>query len=305
MSKNQSKNYVTFLIVIMAMGTSLLWLRKDMVQEKRIEIHGHRGCRGLMPENSVVGFIEAMGLGVDYLEMDVVINGDQRVLVSHEPWMSTTICRKADAASDIQDRQHNLYTMTQKDIKAFDCGSVANDDFPDQLKMRVHKPLLEEVVEAVRAFEEGTEANFRYTIEIKYRDEWYDEFLPKRSEFLTIFFKEVDGLGISDRMILQSFDAEILKQARALRPEVKLGYIIENAGGIRRNVEQLGFNPDYYIPYYRVIDGTTIDYAKNNGIKVVPWTVNETSDMKKLIDLGVDGIITDYPDRLSELISKL
>lgn len=305
MPENQFKNYAALLIVIMVVAGSLLWLRKDMVQERSIEIHGHRGCRGLMPENSIVGFIEAMELGVDYLEMDVVLNGDRRVIVSHEPWMSAKICRKAETASSIEDRSYNLYKMKQSEIEAFDCGSVTSEDFPDQLKMRVHKPLLEEVVEAVRAYEEGTETTFRYTIEIKYRDEWYDEFLPERSEFLTIFFNEIDALGISERMILQSFDLEILKLARSVRPDIKLGYIIENTGGIRRNVEQLGFMPDYYIPYYRVIDGTTIDYAENNGIKVVPWTVNETSEMKKLIDLGVDGIITDYPNQLSELISNL
>lgn len=258
-----------------------------------------------MPENSIVGFVEAMRLGVDYLEMDIVVNGEDQILVSNEPWMSPTICRNAETAADIEDRVHSLYKMSQSEICNYDCGGIPNPDFPDQLKMRVTKPLLAEVVEAVNAFEAGIERKFGCAIEVKYKDDWYDRFAPGREKMMNILLDEIDLLGIEECMILMSLDIQMLRLANRRKPKLQLGLIVENTIGIPGNLEELGFAPGYYMPYYRVVDKSMMEIAKENDIKVVPWTVNDTSEMKKLIDLGVDGIITDYPNQLNELISNL
>ncbi len=305
MPRNQTKLYAVILIVLTLVGTTMIWTSAFMATKNEIAIYGHRGCRGLMPENSIVGFVEAMRLGVDYLEMDVVINGEDQILVSHEPWMSAAICRNAETAADIEDRDHSLYKMTQSEIRTYDCGGIHNPDFPDQLKMRVAKPLLAEVVEAVNAFEAGIEHKFGYAIEVKYEDDWNDRFVPGRERMMHLLLAEIDLLGIGDRVILMSSDSQMLKLANHYKPVLQLGIIVENAIGIYRHVENLGFTPGYYMPYYRVVDQATMEFAKENDIKVVPWTVNDTSEMKKLIDLGVGGIITDYPNQLNELISNL
>ena len=115
------------------------------------DVQGHRGARGLLPENSIPGFKRALELGVTTLEMDVVIAADSTVVVSHEPWMSQVICRRPDGSPVEAADEFNLHRMTYEEIRLFDCGSRGHPLFPRQTKMPVTKPRLSDVIDAAEA----------------------------------------------------------------------------------------------------------------------------------------------------------
>ena len=151
----------------------------------RLEIQGHRGARGLLPENTVPGFVLAIREGADVLELDLCIAGDGTVIVSHEPWMSHEICQSPEgediALSD--ERSHNLHQMTAEEISAYDCGSRIHPRFPDQRALPVSKPSLADVVkvtETVPLLDGGT---LRYNMEIKHRPDLEPEFCPDAETF--------------------------------------------------------------------------------------------------------------------------
>lgn len=268
-------------------------------------VHGHRGCRGLMPENSIPSFLKALELGVRTLELDVVMNADGQLLVSHEPWMDANICFIQGGSQSGGSERPNIYRMKQSEIEQYDCGSRPNSRFPDQQKMKITKPLLADVVGAVRKAHPVIFSDIEWNIEIKYQEEWEDEFCPNRELYLVRFRKEIDDLGIKDKVILQCFDLELLRQARRLKVDCPLSLLTQEVKGIERNVDELGFTPEYYSPFYKFVDSKTMDFAKANGIKVAVWTVNEEKDIKKMIRLGVDAIITDFPDRFFKVMRNL
>ena len=271
----------------------------------QLDIQGHRGCRGLYPENSIPAFLHAIDLEVTTLEFDVVISKDNQVIVSHEPFMSHEICKTPDGNTyDSSDElKHNLYQLTYDEIKNYDCGSLFFEKFPDQKKLNTHKPSLKDVVEAVNEkLENIGRASIFYNIEIKRKEKWDNEFHPEFHEFADLVIDEIESLGIMDFTTVQCFDVPTLQYMHEKYPHVKLVYLVYNNNGIQKNLEILGFSPTVYSPYHGLIKAGTAEFCKERDILLIPWTVNEVEDMTNLIEKGVDGIITDYPDRLIELI---
>lgn len=264
------------------------------------EVHGHRGCRGLLPENTVPAFLRAAELGVDWLELDVVITADSQVLVSHEPWMSHVICTDPDGRPipEAEERARNIYRMTLAEAQAYDCGGLEHPRFPEQEQRRAHKPALREVVEAVdeAALLGGGHPGFN--IEIKSDPALYGTYQPRPAEFARLVLKEIVDLGITDRVIIQSFDPAVLAAVRAIDPDITLALLVENSDGLAVNLQRLGFKPAIYSPHHALVDAALVRALHEQGIQLVVWTVNEPEDIRRMMDLGVDGIITDYPDRV-------
>jgi len=265
------------------------------------DVHGHRGCRGLLPENSLPAFLKAVDLGCDFLELDVVLTGDGEVLVSHEPWMSGEICVTPDRQRIPPDteRSINLYRMTLAEIQRYDCGSREHPDFPDQAKRKVHKPTLREVVEAAdeHALLSGMVAP-SYNIEIKSEPAWYGTYQPDPGTYARRVIDEIDGLGIGGRCIVQSFDPAILEAVHAERPRIPLAFLVENADGLKANLARLTFKPAIYSPWYGLVDKKLLEKLREADIELVVWTVNGKKDIRRMLELGVDGIISDFPDRV-------
>lgn len=271
---------------------------------KRPEIHGHRGCRGLSPENTVPAFLKAAALGADWIELDVVISGDGQVVVSHEPWMSRAICTGPDGEPIPagQERAHNIYRMTAAELQLWDCGGLELPEFPDQERRRAHKPTLREVAEAL---EEASMAGIPepgFNIEIKSDPGLYGTCQPQPAEFARIVHATLDSLGLTGRCIVQSFDPEALRAMRAIDPELPLALLVENADGPQANLARLGFKPEIYSPQHALVDEALVGLMHGQGIRVLAWTVNEPEDIRRMAALGVDGIITDYPDRALALL---
>lgn len=265
------------------------------------DVHGHRGCRGLLPENTIPGFLRAAELGSDFLELDVVLSGDNEVIVSHEPWMSSIICLDPDnAAISLEyERSLNLYRMSTAQIQSYDCGSLEHPRFPKQEQVSAYKPTLRQVVEATDEF-----ALFAglvspsYNIEIKSDPEWYGVYQPQPDSYAKRIIQEVDDLGITNRCIIQSFDPAILEVVHAERPDIQLAFLVENTDGLKKNLKRLSFKPQIYSPHFSLVDRKTLEKLREENIELVVWTVNEKKDIKRMLELGVDGIISDYPDRV-------
>jgi glycerophosphoryl diester phosphodiesterase len=272
----------------------------------QINIQGHRGARGLYPENTVRGFIEAVKLGVHSLELDIVISADHQVVVSHEAWMNEDICSLPDG-SPVKygtGQNFNLFKMNYSEIKKFDCGKRGNPYFPLQKALPAYKPLLDEVITTVENF---TKANnllsVTYNIELKTEPE-DGLFNPPPEVFVEIVYEVIRNHLTHSRIQISSFDVRLLKEMKKKDPAIKMRLLVENRDGLEFNLQSLGFVPEIYSPEFVLVDQNLVNEVHHRGMQLVTWTVNENYDMSMLLSMGVDGIITDYPDRLIEVLNQ-
>lgn len=258
---------------------------------------GHRGARGLYPENTINGLKEAAKFPVTTLEMDVVISKDDQVVVSHEPWMSSEICLDAKG-NPVKDREVNLYKLTYEQIKTYDCGSKLHPRFPQQKKVREAKPLLSELITEL----EPLIYEYKYNIEIKSTpEEEKDGFQPEYKKFTDLVIAQITKQLPNNRFTIQSFDWRVLKYMHTTYPDIGLVALRETKYTPKQVMKELGFAPAVFSPDYELLNEKDIAFFHEKKIKVIPWTVNNVDDMKKMIYLGVDGIITDYPNLIIEI----
>lgn len=272
---------------------------QTMVQTSGIDLQGHRGARGLLPENSIPAFLYALELGVTTLEMDVAINAQGHAVVSHEPWMSAKICSHPDGrlVTAEEEKSLRIYAMTDADVAGYDCGSRGHPGFPRQQAMAVAKPLLSEVLQAVAQAELGKDRfGVLFNIEIKSLPQGDRIFHPEVAEFATALYRVLSDHGVVARTSVQSFDTRALEAMHRIDPDIAIVLLVENTAGLENNLARLSFTPQIYSPDYKLLDEVQIKTAHADNIKVIPWTVNDKGMMQKLVDMGVDGLITDYPD---------
>jgi glycerophosphoryl diester phosphodiesterase len=275
---------------------------------KKIDIQGHRGARGLFPENTITSFIEAIKLGVDTLEMDVVISKDSQVVVSHEAWMNDMFCTRPDGkeVEANSKNKYNLYKMTYAEIAKYDCGIRGNKEFPLQKKLAEHKPLLADVIKKVEVFTHENELYpIKYNIEIKNEEGEDNIFNPEPKIFVELVYNEIEKQKITERTNLQSFDVRILQEIKKKDAIIQMALLVENEDGLEINLQRLGFIPNTYSPDFYLVDSLLVQKVRAKKMKLIPWTVNEIADIKKMITLDVDGIISDYPNRVIETIKNL
>jgi glycerophosphoryl diester phosphodiesterase len=273
------------------------------------DIQGHRGCRGLLPENTIPAFKRALAEGVTTLEMDVVISRDKQVVVSHDPYMNADFC--TDPLGNPIDKKMQksliLYRMNYADIKRYDVGARGNSAFPEQQKLSVHKPLLTEVIAAAESYQKARNLPpVSYNIELKSEPSEYNKSQPEPAPFCELVQAILREHLPPERITIQSFDFAILqhwkKQMDADQyPTVRVSALVSNLRGPEKNLEELGFIPSIYSPYHKLLTKKQIVRLHKQQVQVIPWTVNERSDMKRLKRWGVDGLITDYPDRAKDL----
>src|SRR5687767_3593735 len=197
---------------------------------------GHRGCRGLMPENTIPAMITALDLGVTTLEMDVVITKDKQVLLSHEPWFAEEITTKPDGKymGPREERKFNIYWMTYEDVKTFDVGLKPHPGFPEQKKIKVVKPLLRELLDSVRNYMMTRKMPFPYfNIETKTSPGFDGVFQPAPAEFIELLVGVIKEKGISEYVTIQSFDFRTLQYLHQHYPEIKTAMLVE---GDRKSV---------------------------------------------------------------------
>lgn len=280
-------------------------LTQCMENNKMIDIQGHRGCRGLLPENSIPAFKKAIDLGVNTLELDVCISKDKKVVVSHEPWFNYEFSTSptGEPITKENQRSFNLYEMNYDEIRKYDVGQKKNPRFAQQQTSPTYKPTLESTVDEVSAYlRMQNKDSVRYNIEIKRSPKADNVFHPPGEEFVDLVVGVVNRKGIAGLSTLQSFDVEVLQLLAARKTGYKIALLTESSENYKEKFESLGFVPDILSPFFGMVDRDLIRFARRNRMKVVPWTVNEKEDMERILLLGVDGIISDYPDRVLEAI---
>lgn len=270
-------------------------------------IEGHRGARGYVPENTIPSFIKGLELGADTVELDVVISKDGKVVVSHDTYFSSVISsdKNGQPITAEKQKEYVLYKMNYDEIKLYDVGIRGNKDFPEQVKMKVYKPLLSDVfVEVGKYVKKNKIKNLRYNVEIKSAPEGDGVNHPVPAEFAKLVYDVILKYKMQNNVIVQSFDVRPLQELRKMPVKLPLALLVGNKDGVEKNFEKLGFSPDTYSPHYGLIDEATVNYVHAKGAKIVPWTVNEMADLEKMKTFKLDGIITDYPDRAVKVFKK-
>ena len=284
-----------FLILLLACSET------STTKTKQIDYQGHRGARGLYPENSTVGLVKALDFQIQTLELDVVVSQDSQLILSHEPWFSHTICQHLDGQeiTETEAEALKIIDLDYKDIKGFDCGSLGNPRFTEQKKIKTYKPSFMDAISNVELHCRKTKRTPpKYNVELKSRPSWYGVFIPQPKKFVQLALQEIELLEIENQITLQSFDPAILNEVHRQAPNISTSFLVENIDGLDANLKKLNFTPDIYSPYFKLLNVGAVNAIHQKGMKVIPWTINDPVIMKKLIEIGVDGIITDYPDRL-------
>ena len=240
-----------------------------------VDIQGHRGARGLRPENTLPGFALAIGLGVDTLELDLHLTADDVVVVWHDPALDPKKCRGA--------RNERLRDLAYEELARFSCN--LNPDpkrFPDQTAppgdYRI--PKLGDVLDL------GAKTSVRFNIETKRRFFEHDVIAQVRER------------GLESRVTIQSFEHESLWTVHQLAPEISLAALTEGDVDLGPLAER---GATIWSPNHKALTGAQVQAAHNLALEVVPWTVNDPDRMRELLALGVDGLITDRPDLALQL----
>ncbi|MBL7814214.1 MAG: glycerophosphodiester phosphodiesterase [Saprospiraceae bacterium] len=289
------------IILALIICTTACQRHKPAPSSTLFDWQGHRGARGLLPENTIPAFLKALDLGVTTLELDLAVSKDSQLIVSHEPWLNADICQNADNTPVSKDEAEKrlLWHMSAEEIHKYDCGSRGNPRFPSQQRMRVFKPTLTEMVEAVKTYcRQKNRALPYFNMEIKTQPEWDNKRTPSVKAFVQLVLKTLKRLKIEGKTCIQSFDTRALEAVHQLNKQMVTAYLVENTGNINSNLAKLSFTPHIYSPHYVLVDKKLVDVCHSQKMRILPWTVNEVEDMKKLVALGVDGLITDYPNRI-------
>jgi glycerophosphoryl diester phosphodiesterase len=261
---------------------------------------GHRGARGELPENSLEAMQRGLQKGVKTLEMDVVLSQDSVVLLSHEPWFNPEICLDFEGKewSDTADR--NIFHYNYKQVANCDCGSKPNVRFPNQERLKTFKPRLLSVISAAEELAlMMNRASPVYSVEIKSKPEWDSIYYPSVDLYCDIVLKTIAKANLGERLIIQSFDSRALRYIHEKYPQIRLAYLTETGDpSAAKQIESLGFVPEIYSCEASLLSKRLVNDLQSLELKVIPWTVNDIEEAKKLQEWGVDGIITDYPSRM-------
>ena len=273
----------------------------DMTDD--VDVQAHRGGAGLMPENTIEAMKHCLDMGVNTLEMDFVLSGDGKVVVSHESYLHHRYTTRPDG-SLVQkaDPKEYLYKMTYDQIAKYDVGVRANDTYPDKACVPAVKPLAEDLITFVENYtKENGLSPVRYNIEIKSSQadgqsiNWanYDKLADAIMRLLVKFH-------LDDRLVVQCFDARTLNYIQPKYPEINFSYLISNKTDLDFDgyMALLKFTPKWLSTHQSLVNEELIAKCREKGMKIVPWTVDKPEDIKRMIDLKVDAIISNYPDRV-------
>lgn len=306
---------------------SLAMLSSLSLPAAALDIEAHRGGRALFPENTLVSFSGALTMGVNTLELDMGVTKDDVIVVSHERWLSPDLARGPDgnyvAPPGIPYLDIPLSEVKKYDVGQIRPGSKYAESFPDQKPVPGTKvPTLAEVFALVR---KSGDKQVKLNIETKV-DPDHPENSPDPDHFVTLLLDLLKKEHFEDRVMVQSFDWRTLQLVQKRAPKIPTVYLTVQLGP-HPNVTldkpsnwTAGFDPithggsvpaaikaaggAIWSPLYMDIDKNLVDEAHRLGLTVVTWTVNKPEDMEKLIDMGVDGIISDRPDLLREAAKK-
>jgi glycerophosphoryl diester phosphodiesterase len=296
------KAVYTFFIIVSGLLTSYRSFSQiNAFSKMTIDFQAHRGGRGLMPENTIPAMLSVMdNKMVTTLEMDLAITKDKQVVVSHDPVLNPLFTTKPDGtyikANEVND--NIIYQMNYEQLQKFDVGLKLHPGFPQQKKLAVCIPTLSDLIDSVEHKSKSIGRKMMYNIEIKSVDGKDIMEHPVPEEFVDLVVNLIEQKNITQRTTIQSFDLRPLKVLYQKYPKVQTTYLVfgKDCGDAQKQIQLLGFTPTIYSPEYKYVTKETVDYCHANNMKIIPWTVNTKTEIDALMAMGVDGIITDYPN---------
>jgi glycerophosphoryl diester phosphodiesterase len=292
------KLYIAIALVIFT-ACSTSRMPKQIKNYPVFLIEGHRGARGYMPENTIAAMKKGIDLGANVIEVDVYITKDGEVLIAHDPYVNRSISTipginelTADGA-----KSYTWHQMNYAEIRKIDVGLKGNPAFPQQVKQAAYMPLLGELIDSIEAYTSGGKKPVIYNIEIKSNPKFDGIYQPDAATIVRSVMKVVKSKNIGDRFYLQSFDKRQIQETNKSYPSVVTAYLVDSKTmSVDAHLNELGFTPEIYSPHYKLVTAQTVADCRKHNMRLVPWTVNTKSEIDSLISLGVNGIITDYPD---------
>ena len=295
-----------------------------------IDLQGHRGARGLMPENTLPGFAKALSIGVTTLELDLAVTRDGHVVLLHSPRFEPEIARDSNGEW-LQQSSPRIDSMTLQAVKAYDVGRLNPKSkyakrYPEQQPVDgTPVPTLDEVFELVN---KSGNKKVRFNVEVKINPENPGLTLQPK-EFVEAVITVIQAYKMENRVTVQSFDWRALQQVQNLTPGISTSYLTANQSWLNNlQIGMPGASPwlngfdvdnfegsapraikaaggDVWSSYHKEVNSKSIKLAHELGLSVNVWTVNNPGRMRDLIAMGVDGIITDYPDQLRRVLEEL
>jgi len=258
-----------------------------------------------MPENTIPAMEKGIEVGANTIEMDVHISKDGKVLVYHDESFDPKYTTMPDG-SDIpkaERKKYTFYQMNYDNIRKFIIGKKDYPAFPQQQKLATYTPLLSELIDSVDAYTKAHNLpGVYYLIEIKSNKKTDGFEQPAPEEYMKILMKVLKKKHLGNRLFTQSFDMRPLQVLHREYPNIKLGFLTgDKTKSFEANLDSLGFIPFYYNPSSNLVTPELVKKCHDKNIKIEPWTVNTIDEMRKLKSMGVDGIITDYPNLLQQL----
>lgn len=273
---------------------------------QNIDIQAHRGGMALYPENTIVAMLNAMDWGVHTLEMDLSISKDKQVVVSHEQVMDHRYVTTPEGKyfNKADEKKYKLYEMPYDSIIKYDTGLKGDARFPQRKKIAAHKPLLSDLVDEAEAYAKLNNMPLPYyNIEIKSSEKNDHVYAPEYKEFTELALGVLLKKNITDRLIIQCFDTRVLNYIREKYPQIQLAYLVgKQMVSLEDAMSKLNFTPEIFSPDYIIVDKKLVNAVHKKGMKILPWTVDKYEDIQFMIDLKVDGLITNYPDRAVKLV---
>lgn len=264
-------------------------------EQPKILVHGHRGCRALMPENTLAAFNEALRLGVDVLETDMQVTADDIVVLAHDPEVNPDRCLGPDGKK--LETKVPFRSLTLAQVKRHDCGSLPHPLFPNQARKPGEKiPTLEELFELVKTSTYPAAARVQFNIETKLSP-GRPQLSPSPEKFAELVLAVVKKYGFEDRVILQSFDKRTLLAMKKLEPRIRIAMLTE-ANNLPFPAIAKALTAEIISPNAGWLTPDDIAEMHAAGVQVVPWTVNDAAGWDALVKAGTDAIITDDPAAL-------
>jgi glycerophosphoryl diester phosphodiesterase len=294
-------------IIVLSFVTILLSAckTKNLVNETvsfpSFSTEAHRGGRGLMPENTIPGMKSAIDLGVTTIEMDTHISKDGKVFLSHDHYINPLFILDPSGKEipETDDKKYPLFQMNYADIRKYDAGTKINAKFPEQKKLKTNMPLLSELIDSVQNhIKLNGKSQVFYNIETKSVASGDNILHPDPDKFADLLVEVLERKKIIPWVVIQSFDVRTLQVIHKKYPHIKTSFLIENKKPLEENMKLLGFKPFIISPNYKLITKEYIKKCHDQGIKVIAWTVNSKEEINKFKAMGVDGIISDYPNLL-------
>ena len=324
-------NSIKFYFLI---GSILLFIscNKDIAF---LDVQGHRGARGLFPENTIEGFKRTIELDISTLELDLVITKDHIPIVYHDFYINPNLCLDENGDSINNKKNYLIYDNTLREIKQYDCGSLNPDleRFPEPPRINIPGERIPTLYEVFDLIHEYPNRNIWLNIEIKFNPE--KQLTAPINIFVSEVIKIIKKYNSTDNVNIQSFDWEVLEIVKSIDPNILTaglldystvkssndsipspwlnGIHFENTGGTSLSILNEAnkyidiFSPNWklVIPNHSRYLGNTVTEIQNSGFTVIPWTINRTDTMLNLIKEKVDGIITDYPDSLLVVMREM